>query len=308
MKNISENIIAINSAFLIAILFLFANPFSRWGDAIEIASSAPLQQNPYPAPINPVISRIEITQVTQDPGNSVPLIVGKPTFSRVYIDCGEINCQSLPNVQTTLLVTNQAGQLITPVLRPFRSQEQFLGRIEDFVLPIVNEAETLTVRAEFHNASDSETVNFHESRRPTIFSVPIDFDGNEPTSRINNAFALAQQLFPADRINYILLSPQPWSNPICNFRYHAEVRQACRSRSVHTWLEGLHVDLLSSGYFNASANTYIFGWLAEENRDKFPYDGVTYPPSMAAWGSIMVLILNTSHSKVPEFLSMKLVT
>ena len=40
-----------------------------------------------PAPVDFTISHIEITQVTQDVNNEVPLIAGKDTLVRVYVSC-----------------------------------------------------------------------------------------------------------------------------------------------------------------------------------------------------------------------------
>ena len=51
--------------------------------------------------LSPTITHIEITQATQDEDNSVPLIAGKPTFVRVYLDCGE-GCSAMPGVTGVL--------------------------------------------------------------------------------------------------------------------------------------------------------------------------------------------------------------
>jgi archaellum component FlaF (FlaF/FlaG flagellin family) len=54
------------------------------------------------------ISHIEVTQVIQDEANDVPLIAGKPTFVRVYVDCG-VGCTAVPGVTGTLEVSSSAG-------------------------------------------------------------------------------------------------------------------------------------------------------------------------------------------------------
>jgi hypothetical protein len=54
------------------------------------------------------ISHIEVTQVIQDENNYVPLIAGKPTFVRVYVDCGS-GCTAVPGVTGTLEVSSSAG-------------------------------------------------------------------------------------------------------------------------------------------------------------------------------------------------------
>ena len=58
--------------------------------------------------LSPTITHIEITQATQDEGNTVPLIAGKPTFVRVYLDCGE-GCSAMPGVTGVLEVSGPAG-------------------------------------------------------------------------------------------------------------------------------------------------------------------------------------------------------
>lgn len=88
------------------------------------------------------ISHIEVTQAIQDTTNSVPLIAGKPTFVRVYVDCGA-GCSSLPNVTGGLQVSGSVGgiSLLSSPKTAYHvdnwtSQRDDLSKTFNFALPI----------------------------------------------------------------------------------------------------------------------------------------------------------------------------
>jgi len=211
------------------------------------------------------VSHIEITQATQTITNSVPLIAGKPTFVRVYVDCG-VNCTSLPDITGVLRGFDQTGELpgsplspvnssITAYHESVESQREDLRKTLNFTLPPEWLTGTITLTAEVEGAVLSEEITFEAAWKPLIYYVPIhynppDYSGvTDPTDRIETANSWANLVYPTHGIIYLPGNTLPWS-------------QCLEKDSCDQWYDHRHnlLNRLNTLYRNVD-HDYIFGWL-----------------------------------------------
>jgi Tol biopolymer transport system component len=143
-----------------------------------------------PTPVSEMsIAHIEVTQVIQDEQNDVPLIASKPTFVRVYVDCGE-GCTSVPNVTGALEVSSDAGSgAFTPNMGSITAyhpdswvdQRGSLERTLNFyTIPSTLLTGTVALTATVGSATFAETVSFDPGNRLRIAWVPILYQPNAP--------------------------------------------------------------------------------------------------------------------------------
>ena len=186
--------------------------------------------------LNLSVSHIEVTQATQDENNSVLLIAGKPTFVRVYMDCGE-GCTSLPNVTGVLRGYGPSGELSgSPLssLEPFitayhkddwRNQRGDLQKTLNFWLPPEWRTGTITLAAEVNGAIANQVVPFQPAQTLRVAYVPIHYDppwwechwtdSKDPDSfRIALAYLWAWKVYPTARIEYIPWPGMNWDRPL----------------------------------------------------------------------------------------------
>ena len=206
------------------------------------------------------VSHLEISQATQDEGNSVPLIADKPTFARVYVDCGN-GCSEMPGVTGILRAYGTSGELpqsprlsvnnsVVARHEDWRSQRSDLSKTLNFTIPPEWVSGTVTLRAEISGATRSEAFTLVDARQPNVIYVPVHFDGTDPSNRIDDAFSWAQKIWPTSRINYLRWPAFDWSaNLLC--RLSAD----CLKADLKTKLTEL--------YWQGRVGGYIFGWLAD---------------------------------------------
>jgi hypothetical protein len=212
------------------------------------------------------ISHIEISQAIQDEGDLVPLIVGKPSFVRVYVDCGE-NCNSLSNVTGVLRVYRQGVQLGTS-LSPINSsitayheiwtdQRGNLMKTLNFTLPPEWTEGTITLEAEVSGELSSLNITFVEARPLKIEFVPVRDNGHEPSkTEIQNVLTLMRKVYPTDEINYIQLPTWEWHRPLyCNFYDTLKQINHCLSQNLLSQLTNL---------YKPEYGDFIFGWVPVE--------------------------------------------
>ena len=133
------------------------------------------------------MAHIEITQATQDESNAVPLIAGKPTFVRVYLDCGE-GCSAMPGVTGVLRGYGPTGELsgsprsptgfqtgITAYHESWQSQRGNLGKTLNFTLPPEWTDGTITLTAEIAGSPPNQPVQLSTARVPNILYLPVRF-------------------------------------------------------------------------------------------------------------------------------------
>jgi len=210
--------------------------------------------------LSPSVRHIEITQATQDEGNNVPLIAGKLTMARVYVDCGE-GCAKMAGVTGILRAYGGAGELPeSPVEsindsvearhEPWPGQRGDLSRTLNFTLPPEWTTGAITLTAEVSGAIGEERVVFQPAHSLNVIYVPIRYKGQEPDSeRIRLAVSYAYEVYPAARINYVRGDTLAWD--------------ACLVQSLlcpfGDWNSQRLLDELTNRY--RLVNAYVFGWL-----------------------------------------------
>jgi hypothetical protein len=134
------------------------------------------------------ISHIEVTQVIQDEQNYVPLIANKPTFVRVYVDCGQ-GCTALPGVTGTLEVSSSAGSAIIqpygtfitaehpPTPPGWISQRSELRKSLNFYdIPLELLTGFVSFTAHVGNTSKTEVLSFSPASRLRVAWIPISYN------------------------------------------------------------------------------------------------------------------------------------
>lgn len=220
------------------------------------------------------VSHIEVTQAIQDGSNSVPLIAGKPAFVRVYVDC-DAGCTAVPDVTGLLRGYGPSGELAdsprSPVSRfitgkdeAWTDQRGELQKTLNFTLPPGWAAGTVTLVAEVSSEVSShafaQAATFRQARTKHIAYLPVRWDGQQPSSRIDNGAYWARRVWPTADMNYIPWPTMEWSPPV-----------ACARFLLHPEYYDDYVDCLSDDlknrlterYRQGHVGGYIFGWLAE---------------------------------------------
>jgi len=216
---------------------------------------------------------MEITQATQDESNMVPLIEGKWTFVRVYVDCG-VGCTSLPGVTGVLRGYGPSGQLpgsplsleysITARHEEWQSQRGDLAKTLNFTLPLEWSTRTIRLTAEANGVAASETVPFQPARTLRIVYVPVHYDPSgchwlgpeEPDhTRIARYHQWAQKIYPTGRIEYYQWPTMEWrvalrTGIVCSGDLIVEAAMRLNSSLsfIRFIAEGTRPD-------------YVFGWL-----------------------------------------------
>ena len=202
------------------------------------------------------ISHMEVTQAIQDEANSVPLIAGKPTFVRVYVDCGE-GCSSLANVTGILRGYGPGGEFddsprspvnfsVTAYHENWTAQRGNLEKTLNFTLPSEWANGVITLTVEVAGVQHSETVTFQEARAITVVYVPIRYNGQSPDlSRIQNGSWWADRVYPTAEINYV-----PSGGTL---DWNRDLEEDSNVNSL--------LNELTTRHF--LVNAYIFGWLPE---------------------------------------------
>jgi hypothetical protein len=145
---------------------------------------------PPPEPIEDIsILHIEVTQVIQDELNNIPLIKNKPTFVRVYVDCGA-GCSSYPDVSGTLEVSSSMG---SGTLNPntgtitayhptsWIDQRNDLKKTLNFyTIPVEILSGEVTFTAKVGSSTMTVVKNFNPGKKLTIAWVPIIYQPNAP--------------------------------------------------------------------------------------------------------------------------------
>jgi Leucine-rich repeat (LRR) protein len=244
------------------------------------------------APPSP-ISHIEITQVTQDQGNTVPLIAGKLTFVRVYLDCGE-GCPDMSGVTGVLHGYGQTGELpgspvqsINAVIvrhERWQDQRNDLAKTLNFTLPPSWTSGTVTLRAEVTGTESSVTRSFEKAKSLRVGITPIAYqdagiDKSPDLARIRQAHTFAAQLYPTSDIQVIEMPGMSWSGS-CFGTYCGQNECDTVTNAIKAVKEeGLMTRMwLSYQWYNlnhASSEEmdFTFGWLPEGTYG----GGLSYP-------------------------------
>jgi Tol biopolymer transport system component len=162
------------------------------------------------------ISHIEVTQGIQDESNNVPLIAGKPTLARVYLDCGN-SCTSLSGVTGELeIVSSDSRELLSPhpatvtVSQPlnWQSQRPYPWTTLNFGPFELNES-SVTMTATVSGVTETITLTVEPSPSLRIGYLPIPFNGTSPDpDRIDSADSFLEHIYPLSSVDYFEV---PWS-------------------------------------------------------------------------------------------------
>ncbi len=135
-------------------------------------------------------SHIEVTQATQTITNSVPLIAGKPTFVRVYVDCGPDGM--LPKNATVALRGYGPSGELGPSQSPFggyirtacredmQAQRADSRKTLNFALPVEWSQGTITLRAEVDGASYTDEFTFIPGQKLRVAWVAMLYSPPQP--------------------------------------------------------------------------------------------------------------------------------
>ena len=238
------------------------NAYAVWQDSRNGNSDIYFSYRPARGGPGLSIAHIEVTQAIQDETNSVPLIADKPTFVRVYMDCG-VGCTSLPDVTGVLRGYGPSGELTGSPLSPtnrsitayhdnWQNQRDDLHKTLNFTLPLDWRTETITLTAEISGATRSEVVTFESAQTPNIIYVPIRYKGQSPDiARIRNGSWWAFRVYPTSRIDYVPGTTLDWNRCL-----EKDLLCPFRDRNTKSLLNEL-----TTRY--RLVNAYVYGWLPE---------------------------------------------
>ena len=230
---------------------------------------------------NLTISHIEITQATQDENNSVPLIAGKPTFVRVYVDCG-VGCISVPGVTGVLEVSTLSNASLVPSPRfitvyhvaNWVDQRGDMDKTLNFMVDTRLVTGTVTFTARVGSASLNEVRPFLSAQKLRTAYVSIHYDPsaecqwngpNEPDSvRISLSHLWARRVYPTAWLGQTSLpsglGQMNWYEPLRN-------GPSCTGETNDTAVEQLlssltlRLALASGPSTSENPPRYVFGWL-----------------------------------------------
>ena len=273
---------------------------------IEITSSNVSGQDFSASPASGFsIEQIEITQATQSPNNSVPLVAGKATMVRAYVDCGA-GCVRMDGVSGVLRAYRD-GVLIGEINPPdniaisayhndhWSDQRGSLHRTLNFTLPTAwTQPGTLTLAVESMGSTLWTTNTFTSVPELSIAYIPIRDDGMEPLpTTMRNAIVMARKLYPTHKISYDLMPGMKWSIPEQCKELEGNQKMFCEGEDLIKHL---------NNYYSQSNLSYsydfAFGWLPENMPVSFtgvadsPWGGIGKVASGKAISPISGLILS----------------
>ena len=258
------------------------------------------------------MAHIEITQVTQDEGNTVPLIAGKPTFVRVYLDCGE-GCSSMPGVTGVLEVSGPTGGAsLNPISQPvtayhpasWTTQRGDLGKTLNFAVPnklMVAGQATFTARAGASSLSETRTIQAANALR--VAQIPIHYlacgyDTTPDMSAVTTVHSLAQNLLPVGGDTPIAVETWPkmyWSTPLKKDCSKPATVDNINEENVILLLRTIEAQWFIHGGSNPP--DYIFGWLPAGAFDR----GVAWPKPSALYGVAAFSDVFANEDPLAEF-------
>jgi hypothetical protein len=178
------------------------------------------------APVPFVVSQIEVTQAVQNLAEPVPLIAGKATVVRAYLE-SPAGAEVAP-IWGTLYASNDSGRswvAIQPENRQAATAVATLSferNADDhamrFTLAPALARGTVLLSLQTRHGEDGQwqqskqlTLFFDESTPFRIAYLPLQFEGERPTTeRIARAHAYMQMIYPVAEVDYF---PLPYAAP-----------------------------------------------------------------------------------------------
>lgn len=227
------------------------------------------------------ITHLEITQAIQDEGNTIPLITGKPTFVRVYLNCG-LTCASTSSRNGVLKGFRDGIELPNSPLSPinknlviynesFNYQRGYLNKTMNFILPSEWTNGEITLRADVGSDQKDETINFNPNYTVPIAIIPVRYNySNINVSPDNNVLfyghSWTRKIYP-NTIKPSILPELTWEGScfgdLCNDDELSKEIQNYKNISLLRRLQGA---VIWYNLFHSSNEQmkYAFGWLSEE--------------------------------------------
>ncbi len=191
------------------------------------------------------VKRIEVVQATQDEDNSIPLVQGKYTAARVFVDIGNVSYDAVPNVAGQLRGYRGGDELPLSPLRTDNwriTARKSAKRSEqnaalNFFLPGAWSSGQVTLVAELdpwdwvpetdeENNTDSVAVSFNERCPVQLGYVPVNYDTGGPAGVLTpdpnfiqwldpRAFRQVYPIGTDDELRYFQLLPAiTWDGPM----------------------------------------------------------------------------------------------
>ncbi len=233
--------------------------------------------------------------------NAVPLVTARPTWVRVYPDCG-VDCDNLPGVRAVLLGRKSDQSNFTEIdtadpitivhprdLRAARYRFNY-SHTFNFWLPPEWRSGPIEFRAELsiNGATADYTLPpliFTPVRPPIIASVPIDHAGLLPTEMEIQQDALLR-LFPVAAAGNLAARFLPWTSMTWSY--------ACPTGRIGQWL--LARELKKHVGFGSANRTQVDKIFAFFPDDRCPGDGNSEGiPGQAAWGDELARSSSMAH-------------
>ncbi|MCX6030820.1 MAG: fibronectin type III domain-containing protein [Chloroflexi bacterium] len=269
-------------------------------------------QEVFATTLSRIISHIEITQATQDQDNNVPLIAGKPTFVRIYLDCGE-GCTEMPGVMGVLEVSGPAGGVsLNPISQPvtayhpasWTTQRGDLGKTLNFAVPnqlMAAGQVTFTARAGASSLSETRTVQATNALR--VAQIPIHYlacgyDTTPDMSAVTTVHSLAQNLLPVGGDTPIAVETWPkmyWSTPLKKDCNKPATVDNINEENVILLLRTIEAQWFIHGGSNPP--DYVFGWLPAGAFDR----GAAWPKPPALYGVAAFSDVFANEDPLAEF-------
>jgi hypothetical protein len=210
------------------------------------------------------ISHLEVIQVTQDTTNSVPLIAGKPTLVRVYVDC--VDCAQgakLPGVTGTLEVStaprlfdpdNPGGSITAYPVNSWIDQRDDLDKTLNFLIPGDSLNGNVSMTAAVGGDLWREPFPFKQAKELEVVVVPIRYKDKVPEASVmHEAVYMARLIYPTAEVNVAwYFSPLDWS--LC-------LEKNCQDYSKNR--EKLFNRLRDFAIKNGHPGAFVYGFLPE---------------------------------------------
>lgn len=239
----------------------------------EVPNTSGLSNSPSAAADATVaIIHMEVIQVTQDEGNNVPLIAGKPALVRVYVKC--VDCPQgteLPGVTGVLKISTMPqqftpdnnGSIIANPVNDWTEQRDDLNKSLNFLIP--GDFLTLgdiTLTANVQDDVWIESFFFELAKELNVIMAPIKYKGKVPeTSVMVDAINKARLIYPTSTINSIwYTSPISWD--LCIDEELTECPVSLVNEEL--LLQYLNTQLLLEHHLSTTSlepNTFIYGFL-----------------------------------------------
>lgn len=217
------------------------------------------------------IRHLEVTQgvgnITEVGPAGVPPVAGKPTFVRVYLDCGS-GCTGLAGVSGVLEVTSAAQtQAIQPLNGPVtaRSNPDWITQRDDldatlnFTLPAELSQGTVTLTVRVGWATASVNIAYGPAAPLRLAFLNVRYKGIEADpGEYWKAVAYTKKLYPTNSIHYVIWPTIEWSG--CFGDDCSLLEKAHKTKGLEARLTAIY-NLRAFLAGDVDKPDYVYAWL-----------------------------------------------